>query len=850
MTWATIAASGEGRFGLFATVEGVPLVMADSHDWTPSGTWYSNGGWTSVKPWLVRDESIASINEEIRHTEGSLEVSGITLTLLDPGGQLTALFKAREELDTTWICSSVAAADMSLGVLDSGVFAANDYIWFGHECCRVSSVAAGSIALATSPSGSGRSFFGTTAAAYTIGNDLANMLTVCDGIHSLVGRAVKVYAYEIRDGVKSTTGTCIYRGHVAPDVEVGAGRWRIPVNHCSSKFDDMVGTNLPSAPLRPGYYYQGTDEEGSLSSTEIADLGTSTYRATVDAGWYNSPAALGEEWNAKVLALGLSRELIITNLPDYDNICMCCESHASADIVVVVKEGSPLWALGFNAGYYILAHDNEIIQEAENQPRLFVADFKGSDARCELTVEDATVFTVGQFVAIPEHHRMEVQAASGTTVTLSRNAIATEAGQWSPFWSVTDKAGNLVLQHVVAFSASLSWMIRQALGHSGSIPREWRVDGLYSDDVNMNEFESSWETLYPVLGHFSGEVRQPTSLRELIAPRLGLLGIAPRLTSEGRIGWTRLETPTPARASTIACDDSIWASISAATVKARVGGESLVNMVRVEHSHNPATDEWSTPLCIKWFDGFHALGEHRTATYSCRGLQTSAAGSAIIYPVEQLARDINTLTTAIHFGIFGRESATVELPCTWRAKQFSCGDIVQLTHETIPDRTAGTIGTTSKLAIVVGRIQVVTDESEDALLLRIPPTPATGAIAPAALGTSWNVGTLTLTFGSTTVYAQTGDSDLDGFAAGDEVTLYARDSTTSTVYTGTIDSMTASTVTFDADPWSGASPGTATIMTLCSWDSATAAQQLWAYIADDATATLGINAEPPMEWSI
>ena len=195
----------------------------------------------------------------------------------------------------------------------------------------------------------------------------------------------------------------------------------------------------------------------------------------------------------------------------------------------------------------------------------------------------------------------------------------------------------------------------------------------------------------------------------------------------------------------------------------------------------------------------------------------------------------------------GREFGTVEIPCTWRAKNYKCGDIIAITHELLPDTVRGVIGMTARLAIVVGRKLRLTGGGVDVITARLGPVVTSGGIAPCVLLSSDDAGAEG-TCAVATLYSPTGVSDLSWFEAGHRVRLIEFDSTAPTETNAIILSIVGAAVTFTAGVF-GAGQPTPCWMVPADWD--TSDHTTFAYVGDHETyPTLGAGSDTGMEWVI
>jgi hypothetical protein len=431
------------------------------------------------------------------------------------------------------------------------------------------------------------------------------------------------------------------------------------------------------------------------------------------------------------------------------------------------------------------------------------------------------------------------------------------------YWAIEgDKDEDLVIRHVVAFGAStgaetLKSALQRALGLlSGQTePSSWIASGLSSDDIDWDEFDTAVAGSPVEMQLVSCAVVEPASVRDLFGARLGLLGIAPRLTDDGKIGWARIETPTELGASSIEVDEEMWSALDASHVEASLGGEALLSQIKIKCSHDYTTDKWSPPQTITWCDGIAERGRVRALTYDLEGLEVGGVGPWFA-DLRELRAVVASWTTAIHYGLFGRLASELEVPCVWKARQLKVGDHVKVTHPCLPDLPQGEIGMTARLGTVVGRKLRLTDDGADVLSIRIPAVSRASGIAPTAKGTNWNQGAKTLTFADadTPLYAADGGNDLDEFSVGDPVIFWEYGVSSPSggwPVKGTIVTVDpiAKTVVLVDDIFGASLPAGGVWMTWPSWESQTPAQKLWISVAG-SDGELGVSGDAGFEWGV
>lgn len=385
-------------------------------------------------------------------------------------------------------------------------------------------------------------------------------------------------------------------------------------------------------------------------------------------------------------------------------------------------------------------------------------------------------------------------------------------------------------------------------------PADLVVTGLEDYDFRWSELTEARRGLDQRLVGYHDCVTTPTSVAGLLCDRLGMVGIVPRLTSDGRIGWVRLRTPCAVDAESVELDDQLWSVVEAARVRTILEGEPLLNHLAVRHSFDYTAKEFSgTEAKIDFEDGRGCLAKVFGRTYEGRGLHIRPGTNpeGWFQSSAQLAEVLAGVALGTHFGLFGRIAPLVDIPCTYGAKRLLLGDIVLITHPCVVDIGAGVVGVDEELGVVVGATRAITDDSPDHLIVMIPQSEA-WPIAPCCHATAWNAGLLQLTIAATE-FAQTGEDDMTYFAAGQVLRFQTRDSTVDLgVGTGTIAAggvnIPARTITLVADPFGGAFPAGGVLVFFADWDEATATgQHDWLFECDSAYG-LGAAPDPGQRW--
>lgn len=862
-TVAELDAYGYGRIVVWFEIAGYPYVYC-TEDRTPRAddAWYyedrdygagssSVEAYDGVRPWLIPD-ALGDTEDLSRFIEGELEVPGIEVAVLDYDGELTAMLKDMAARTSSRINADVDDDDHTITLIDATGFPEPiDTAWMGLEAIRYVAKTA------TSLNTCARGIHKSTARSYLVDDTIEPPIgiMVTDGPIDIRGRPARIHMASVDDQGVAGVATCVYRGFVGMEIaEIGEGIWRIPVEHAwTSVCSKSLAQGLPSSDASMGYYYSG--QSGGLSDITFSTYNRTTYQfdsytVTIPEAFYPDADQLRSTIVSYVVAAGADLYFWVQEsgeAPDKSLITVPADS--DYEVHITIREGDPLWAVGFDAGELWQSPGVALSYESPNAVHLSVIDLHWSGSP-RVPVENSAVFVEGCAVVLGKSSWALVNTIVGDSVYL--HPYYRDYNRREQFWSVdADKADELVLRHVFAFSVipgvidTITTAMKRALHllPGQSEPEEWCAFGLSSSDIDFDELDAAIAGAPTILRCFHDAISESVTFSDVFAPRLGLLGIAPRIIDDGVIGFARVETATALSAGSVEVDADMWGGgEDAARVRVSLGGDGVLSQVTVKFGHDYRDDSWSPSIDITWVDGISTYSRKRSISYDIRGMCVNPLIAGMPATRAELRTVLVPWTTALHYGIYGRLSSVVDLPCTWVAKQLLCGQFAAVTHELLPDVQNGTIGMTGRTALVEGRVQPRTSQRADILKLRFQSNNNASGISPAALGDGWTVGTLTMAFSGADdpVFAQDGGNDLAEFADGDDVLIWEYDTESpSSGYplSATIDTVdaVAKTVVFTADPFSGSGiPGSYVVVTYPEWDDMTALQQRWLAIADGA----------------
>ncbi len=252
-------------------------------------------------PWL--DPRNLSIGFRVRPIDGTVDAQPVTRSLFDngvPGGgpgssglptSPSAMFGSRNRLVRSSLTASVLTSDAVVHVVSTAAFAARYpgnssaspfFISLGME--SILAYVYDSTTLATVA----RGCFGSVVSAH-YGDSSAGLLTatVYDGIPTIVGREVTIWAVERNPGFGAGSNpTLLFAGQVAPGSGARGATWRVKINHVLNQ--DGFRPSTPSLTLQ-GYMHVG---QSYLVGAPVPPNDTNTPLAVLWANPSETPSRL------------------------------------------------------------------------------------------------------------------------------------------------------------------------------------------------------------------------------------------------------------------------------------------------------------------------------------------------------------------------------------------------------------------------------------------------------------------------------------------------------------------------------------------------------------------------------
>jgi hypothetical protein len=868
MTWSS---EPSAKIVVWLRVAGIEWVFADeySNAVEPPVTdlWYWDGVgnrlFTGVKPWMKW--GAVTVEERASFIEGTLQVQSFPVELVDVGGGVSAMIKSWRSLRMTRLTATLATGDVAATVDDYSAWPAAGIFYCGMEACSYAAKAAGDF------TGLVRGLYGSIETDHLVDTSVypRRQPAVFDGASVFAGRRADVYVSTLDAAGVPGPAECVFRGMIGQGVEAGVGVLKFEIEPVTGLWSRKVGQAFPHTTIDPCFWFSGETYRCAINVVEV-DTSVSPYTTLSTSsptqyyftgGYYADKFELATQLGADLItaqtALGFTRFLGLAYRSDGTWV-LVTPADATYSLQINIPEGSPLCALGFVANPQIMLPVSANLLEvpAEDDQALCMIETPRageSTLNPEVTVSNGAIVVAGQYAVIGESPAMEIESVVGPLVTITANSM--DPSFKGIRWIRIDDEADLVLQHVIYINEPLAYAVARLFGLGiGTEPKEWIVEGLRVSELSAvaGELEDCLDGVPISLGWVVDTIKEPATPAEYFCDRFGLLGIAPRITTDGAIGFARLATPDRYSAVTTPVDAEVWELIEASKVMTQVAGEPLLNQVKIQHTYDYRDGSWPPESRVTWDDGKAILGKTWCKTYKLKGVNVDLSGRAGAYAdTDALMLDVTSQLVGVHFGIYGRHSPLVDVVVAGAAKDpdFRLGSVVLLTHPCIVDTVRGVVGITASLAIVVGRKSNVTARQKDSLLLQLPEELAIGRITPAALATAWNPATLTLTIPATNLYCRAGETDLTYFVKDYFVRMTEYDVEVPAEFgPSRIDSVAANSIVLTADPFGGAFPATGVVVHYAEYDECAAAQIVgWLFFADSGY-HLGAANDEARQW--
>lgn len=871
IAWPTGLTAGV-RYIPIVLVAGVPRVLVPSgtHPTTTAITFASDPAWwpgsgslTQSLPGAITFDPVREVldpghvwevYEEARPLEGDVKVDALTFDLYDPDGIMTADLSAREARTTQLLASDVTATDTSIPLASTSSVPSSGIACVGRETLVYDGVGGGALTITSAPAGRGK--YGSLARPHLAPATHQPLVAFAGPRHWQGRRAALFVAKLSADGTTITDPTLLYLGTVGAGVQLvrGGMRWSLPLDHVTvaaarklgQRTVDLYGYAHFAAdftqPLQVGWtgdiylddqasapsaggWHQGwsqfkdawlrragvvggvTINGESPTLTFYFSGGGSPTRATIYAAWdrpvrqeqdLNTSGSIGTHRAPPAVCLHLDGRVRIPDPQDFTKIPSALSWASSS---------------GPDATAYLA-----LAAKTDNTDRLVARITARNAGASEVTVRAQLPATMvraedrQQATVITQRTQAEVAVIAAGATPLAALQIASDA---------IDALGGSDLQ-----TASVDW------------------DGLARLFASYPQ---------PITERRAFTVAAEDSLLSLLIGELRLRGMALCVRNGLISGY---------RPASFASTEPVRATIAKTDVLIDGATGELAEWEVIDSTQPLATKvtyELADGSTFAWVD----------TTFSDEfGDGAEVKVSALKHaPVDLSTTDLRTALQGAAWQLLGplaEPSRIVRLPLPPTFLHLQPGDLVSVTHDMVPSwaGTRGIAGATCQ--VVECRRQLWGGQARLVVGLRLQSEDLAG-YAPEALvaagGLDHASHTITLDTSSgwgASCFARDTDTasnavtdPLDGFAKGDKVYLSEIDTespATDESFTVTAVDTSAHTVTLDGYPSLAmaalAAAAYKVVLRFQSWTAATARQQKYAFIADDATGEFSDGHEP------
>ena len=847
----------------------------DSRWWPGTGATHAS----KIRPWLDAETGIAWTERLEPLSDQQVQVSSLSLRILDFALAATVAFASQDSLTRTAITAEVSPTDTTINVVDTSAFDTSGTIYLNREAIDYSGVTG------TSFTGCTRARLGSRAQRHpfgTRGGEVLGSPDVTPAPQDVDGRLATLWLATLSaDGTTITAVELEYCGVVGQGAQIDGGAFVLDIDPAIKALSQKLPTrtvtvggyvhagnngriirNPTAAPPGGGYGIAGLTTTcpltlliGNTTTAGLIDrvvlLGDDTTSGDPDnGGWHPDAESFLADWSAAatdVAALiGASNHIYASVDPSTRRLAVRCEFSSARDFSVY-------WPWSGAPG----------IADASTAPIPATSSVPMPEAWVPIRAASPVYLTAddyGVVPAVPAGLATGVEALWALKLRHDFEGAPRDAIYYAGITAKTSGSGvyYLTVRHVptgapVGSTVYADPVVRTVQDASLSLyvrAPTW-VDALYALVVSVSSDLAEtmpdavdWDDLatvraanpgvFPVfrervwdvnniLAEFANEAR----LNGLcLAVRRGLLTMV-------RAGEY---APTETTVATLTTTDLLDRD---ATPQVERGAGGIANTFELTDPTRNATFRAVDKTSLAHF----GAGQTIKATLPPGVATTPLPATA------QAAYQLGALLLAPH----RRPVQTVSVGCTLAMAGVQLGDLVDLTLWLVPDR-AGARGISSRIGQVVGRGPRLYESGEGsvALTFRLQPTNLQG-YAPSALVAAGGISGADVTLDTTTFgtrgcaspLTSTGAVRTDGgastFTVGDKVRLVELDNTSPTASTQhTVTAVTPASAKVSLNPSPSATFGTlaaAAVKVALVYDdyaTSTTAQREYAYLADNA----------------
>lgn len=671
---------------------------------------------------VVRKNGLLSegmiVEESVDIAAGEAESSGMSLTIVDE--QYTDFWTihcAQQPQVRTWLTGDVDAvtAEVDVYVDNTTIFAVDDYIHIGTECLQVETITSGTDMTAT------RAHRGTIAQAHYTedGENLTRPVVTKDYPMALEGRRAFLYEYRLDEHDLQGDGDLIWRGIVGEDTVLAEDgcSWTIMIDSLYSLLQQDAGGDTEGEFSLRGYYYSNRNPL-TIRVIEYTGATTTSNELLEVTGHFETTDELVDHLNASwpaaitgLSAIGANWQAV--SFGDHWGISFETDGAETTWLQAYVYEGlgegrGPIafWNaadvaypdIGGAAKTWVFEWDVQ-----QRAPRGFWGPHSGADY-LPLTVDNQPeIIYPDGLIQLNLGDTISVQTdEEGDPVTYevtlnddtNRRYGLTGPDRPTPFFDPS--TAPRLKKHTTYVRAGTLADLRDALTTAGPVDAN-RGASPFITTEDLGAWDANVERAAAIAGPLATRsyvVAQATKLDELIANECRLLGLFPRLQSDGKIGMGFLELPSSATPTAFDLDDSNIIISDAQPKWERNGVWGSTNTVQLLTGYNPQEDE-------------HAGPTFRVRDVTSLSVnKTSKEIKVEPKSLDAASFDARNVTDTFRrlLGVFGRPYSilTVQVPYTLRPSIY-VGGICSITSNRLPNVVTGGRGISNVKGMVISR---------------------------------------------------------------------------------------------------------------------------------------------------
>ena len=861
MTWARVVATGSGAiaYRLMILGHGVEFVSSSSLIGAGTDGRLRIGG---------LDARSISWGESLDPAQCKLTARGCTVRIVEDGEHRTGDSFVRQPSKTLYLSSSVTDAVVAIP-LDSLNTSAGDVLYIGQECVHITAGAGTAAPTVT------RGYRQTRAQHHYVDASLGlTRPEVTDRRPTIEGTVAYIFAYG--DG-ETGDGTPVWRGIVAAQPKLrGLTTWEVVLDSVTSILDQSIGADLQDPVTLRGIVYT-SNTVPLLHITRLGDknvsdaVTTDTAEVTLPSGFYESQEAWCLAVNAAIttatagwsatnplnVASGANPRIIAQ--PDGSGSWQLVITTKATPYWYTVTCGGPIdpsmssayrpvYTTGGTATETLAASTSYIVQTwggvdgAGTVPRGLIGSHWRADAYGRMretrslyaylggvataSTTDALTVEWPEFNGLPsEASNFGITAWDATTRRATVTAPTERARAFAGRLYTRDSTPTITVTRNYVTSGDVGDFLAALVAgasEGAAAGRQPYVTLDHIDTVTTSATVTPHVAGFPwVAARFYGGTSD-VALGKVLVEECKLAGLVPSITTTGAL------VLVPFR-------------VGAATETAAYTIDASTNLSGAQlPGYEPSA--FGLLNTVKLMTGFDPLdGKHRGDTYVVRDAgalsrnplpsvmkiepRSSAVGGDRGIPTDQVL----ALAQA-WLGVLGAAYATATITCPLSAVDAVIGSQVSITVSQIPDTENGGRGVASIAGVVIGRSVRPLDACVELTLLTTQVRIA--GYTPSSLVTSVSAGAtrdVLLNLAQPTGYA-----DASWWTVGDAVVLRQYDTATPIEITATVTAVDTATRTVTIGTISDVTPGGTLTLEYGVASAATAHQQTYCYIADDA----------------